>query len=301
MKTKKFGFTLIELLVVIAIIAILAAILFPVFAQAREKARQSSCESNLKQIGLGVVQYTQDYDESFPLCYAEEQLYPGDTATDGAGQPMSGMDQIINPYIKNGKGGSDGNGDMLGGVWACPSFPCNQSSNYRFREDLFSPDWFLAGYPGAAAGAPTASGKLSEINSPAEKIMGYEGGANGPGLAGPGIEFETDNWAFNNGGANVGWDMTQPGFGLDVTSAGNPTGDYDCQQAGCKEFKTGGSWNAADINPRYRHTLFCNMVWLDGHVKAIRRGSFMYCRDLYIGRSDEQAETGNATCPAGTW
>lgn len=61
------GFTLIELLVVIAIIAILAAILFPVFAKAREKARQSSCQSNLKQLGLAILQYVQDYDERFPL------------------------------------------------------------------------------------------------------------------------------------------------------------------------------------------------------------------------------------------
>ena len=62
----KTAFTLIELLVVIAIIAILAAILFPVFARARENARRSSCQSNLKQLGLGIIQYNQDYDEKYP-------------------------------------------------------------------------------------------------------------------------------------------------------------------------------------------------------------------------------------------
>ena len=68
---KPSGFTLIELLIVISIIAILAAMLFPVFARARENARRSSCQSNLKQIGLGIMQYSQDYDEKMPSYQAD--------------------------------------------------------------------------------------------------------------------------------------------------------------------------------------------------------------------------------------
>jgi prepilin-type N-terminal cleavage/methylation domain-containing protein len=77
------GFTLIELLVVIAIIVILAAILFPVFARARENARRASCSSNLKQLALGLLQYGQDYDEKYPLSwmYNQSQAQPSDWNT----------------------------------------------------------------------------------------------------------------------------------------------------------------------------------------------------------------------------
>src|SRR5438477_10441937 len=108
MKHRGFrGFTLIELLVVIAIIAILAAILFPVFAQAREKARSISCLSNLKQIGLAIAMYTQDYDEQFVFSWG------------GAGNwPVT-----LNPYIKNGVVTDPTNVNQPfkdGGVWHCP-------------------------------------------------------------------------------------------------------------------------------------------------------------------------------------
>ena len=91
---RLIGFTLIELLVVIAIIAILAAILFPVFAQVREKARQTSCASNLKQLSLAILQYTQDYDEDVPLA----NYYQGPTATIGNGSWYYAVD----PYVKAG-------------------------------------------------------------------------------------------------------------------------------------------------------------------------------------------------------
>ncbi|BCM93529.1 hypothetical protein IAD21_05420 [Abditibacteriota bacterium] len=89
------AFTLIELLVVIAIIAILAAILFPVFARARENARRSSCQSNLKQIGLGLFQYTQDYDERWPY-------------RNSAGNMIWWPNQIM-PYLKSTQ------------IFSCPS------------------------------------------------------------------------------------------------------------------------------------------------------------------------------------
>ena len=108
MKTARqtAGFTLIELLVVIAIVSILAAILFPVFARARENARRTSCMSNLKQIGLGMMQYLQDYDERYPFnSQTRTALGPPWTTT------LSGADftssssifwpQIITPYTKN--------------------------------------------------------------------------------------------------------------------------------------------------------------------------------------------------------
>ena len=96
-RTRSRAFTLIELLVVIAIIAILAAILFPVFAQAREKARQTACLSNMKQIGIGLIMYANDYDSQYP----PSQL--------GTGSQIVSWPQMMQPYIKNEQ------------VFVCPS------------------------------------------------------------------------------------------------------------------------------------------------------------------------------------
>src|SRR5205823_308964 len=103
------AFTLIELLVVIAIIAILAAILFPVFAQAREKARQTSCISNLKQVNLGWQMYMQDYDETWIYRVANNAVGPGaacswryvcDTPQSQTGQYINWW-EVVKPYTKN--------------------------------------------------------------------------------------------------------------------------------------------------------------------------------------------------------
>ena len=95
------GFTLIELLVVIAIIAILASILFPVFARARENARRSSCQSNLKQIGLGVMQYVQDYDETYPWGPNQDGGVAPPTGTTRWSTGYWWWGEIIFPYTKS--------------------------------------------------------------------------------------------------------------------------------------------------------------------------------------------------------
>jgi len=104
------AFTLIELLVVIAIIAILASILFPVFARARENARRSSCSSNLKQIGLGIMQYTQDYDERLPASVANN-----------SGDSSHSLSYYVQPYIKSVQ------------VFRCPSDITTTATSYGYN------------------------------------------------------------------------------------------------------------------------------------------------------------------------
>ena len=108
MQQRNRGFTLIELLVVIAIIAILAAILFPVFQKVRENARRASCQSNLKQIGLGMIQYLQDNEETYPTVYGFEP----------ASMPPMPWHSAVQPYIKSW------------GVFQCPD-----DTIKRFRYD----------------------------------------------------------------------------------------------------------------------------------------------------------------------
>ncbi len=136
------GFTLIELLVVIAIIAILAAILFPVFARAREKAREASCLSNSKQIGLAWAMYVQDYNENVPP-YAIRYLDPA-----GWGPRWY---QLIEPYVKNQA------------LFVCPS-EATSTMGYAYNGYyLVNPEWNP--YPANSASF------LADITHPAEMIV----------------------------------------------------------------------------------------------------------------------------------
>ena len=161
---RKSGFTLIELLVVIAIIAILAAILFPVFARARENARRASCQSNLKQIGLAVMQYTQDYDEKYPLLtnnYSNAGMFRSGYFVN-AGFSETWADRLM-PYAKSQQlfYCPSVSGGMPGGV----STVAKDFSSYGFNIFLFR--YFNSDF-GAAQDSNYA---VSAVQRPAEVVM----------------------------------------------------------------------------------------------------------------------------------
>ncbi len=162
---QKHGFTLIELLVVIAIIAILAAILFPVFQKVRENARRASCESNAKQFMLGILMYAQDSDEAMPISYAVNNSFGPIAAQLLGNVPQTGVPAEISPYVKSTEvfhcpddsGGMQANGDGPTNnlTWA-------QESGYTYAQIIgtsykFTHQNFSNPYPNASPGA-TATG-----------------------------------------------------------------------------------------------------------------------------------------------
>ena len=186
---RRIGFTLIELLVVIAIIAILAAILFPVFAQARASARKATCISNNKQIALGVLMYVQDYDEKFPYCSNN-----GDKS-----EPRVDWYDAIEPYIKVGAqqyatppaGGFENSQPVF---WICPDFqnrsipmapgdpspwvlaPTEYSPSRSYAANNYLMPYFSrsAPYPYntfPALSYPGSVHSLSEISAPAQVVL----------------------------------------------------------------------------------------------------------------------------------
>ena len=260
--TLKHGFTLIELLVVIAIIAILAAILFPVFAQAREKARQITCVSNQKQMGLALLQYVQDNDEYLPMA---QYLDAANVNHDWAA--------VIQPYVKNGLVSGAGYTTGQGGIWACPSFPTNQDDNYGINDQLC---------PTASeiTGAGYHINTIGAINTPASEIIVLEKGQSYSGGAAYPVFFsELDAWDHNPASSiwvsNIGACPANGG----PEGALEPDDDWD-DPLGAAPLPT-DDWEGPGGSPRFRHQAQCGSLFVDGHVKPIKKGTMDWCEYIY--------------------
>jgi len=236
---KRQGFTLIELLVVIAIIAILAAILFPVFAQAREKARAISCLSNNKQLGQAFRMYAQDYDEM------NVQGWKGQFVNKyGQGPARAWWQHGIMPYVKNAP------------LFACPdvanpaywgeTIPSTipTDSTYRFESGIalnwYTPQYTDSGEWGMAPGGPVGSAAFggltdADVSQPAERI----------------VLLETNNAVV--GGPN-------PGL---ATCCGMAV-SYNDWKTGVEDATYGGYFGRA------KHNDMMNLAFYDGHAKAMK-------------------------------
>jgi prepilin-type N-terminal cleavage/methylation domain-containing protein/prepilin-type processing-associated H-X9-DG protein len=276
------GFTLIELLVVIAIIAILAAILFPVFAAAREKARQISCSSNMKQLGLTFLNYVQDYDETFP-----PSNYPDLNPATGTVSRTS-WQYLIDPYVNAGvkRWQSNQSGTaQVSNVYFCPDYQVSQqldpnasgfadtatarnsSKTYIVNNNYILP-WAdtcstdsAGNYPRPCTGSGTAVGnpfetlnatKLSSIHGPTQLVLIAEG--DGLYLHATGNDLPDHNGSRLTGNPNPVWTN---GSG---TSAGPK---FDIIQ----------DWEQY-ADSRIRHSGGSNFVFFDGHVKWFKGDGF---------------------------
>lgn len=221
---RRSAFTLIELLVVVAIIAILAAILFPVFAQAREKARQTTCLSNLKQIATATLLYAQDYDSALPL-YTYDFLTYWNGGRAASGQPFDKTRGLIYPYLKSGeihKCLSYTGGDNLGGT----GYGINHCLVYK-----------------TCTGYTLAPAFDNELTRPAETILYGDAGI--PDFPIKGMTGETI--------------LIEP-----------PTG-----------------WTPSPTI-EFRHQGFADFAFADGHVKAVKRETFI----AILPAAQQNASTG---------
>jgi prepilin-type N-terminal cleavage/methylation domain-containing protein/prepilin-type processing-associated H-X9-DG protein len=231
---KNKAFTLIELLVVIAIIAILAAILFPVFAQARDKARQSTCQSNLKQWGNALMMYTQDYDEQ--MCYNYHY--------NSARTMLWWWEDDLQPYIKNYA------------VAICPSASNIQPYTAGRNLPPFGTTWptqLRTAYIGNSAGWSTANcALLKPAPGTCSPVMLSNAGTATTTVATAAIEEPAGTIFVTESYTREIWDINQTGAWRAKTNAGAPF-----------DVKANGSLVG-------RHSDMNNVLYIDGHVKSAK-------------------------------
>jgi len=263
-KHRTFGFTLIELLVVIAIIAILAAILFPVFAQARAAARKISGGSNLRQIGTASMMYAQDYDERFPSWnWGNNATNSGVFVTPN----NTGLWPVATfPYIKNV------------GLWQDPS------DRLRYR----LPDEWLSEFPPTGSGLPITDPGDARLKKGQWVSYGWseslEDGNNGGGMSLAGLEYPAENLMVSDG---RGWLM-------DTWSRFAWTTDLQVRRATYTEADWIDELGGGPYPPNYeaakkwsRHTTGSNVTFADGHAKFTRMQDL-----ICIGPDNSQIATG---------
>jgi len=244
------GFTLIELLVVIAIIAILAAILFPVFQKVRENARRTACLSNEKQIGLGVIQYQQDADEKNP------------GGLNGYGQGSGWAGQIY-PFVKSV------------GVFQCPDDsghdPAAASYALNGNNAKIAPACVAAGYSGTVCCASTAdSSSLAQYNSPSKTVLVFEV---------TNSKYYDVSTEINHGNPGTADSCGGSPSGLGLGGAYDPNGYHGQATAGTPNdgflkyatgLLNGVVANAGDfVAITGRHAPGANYVMADGHAKYL--------------------------------